>query len=189
MEINLAQQVTALWYQCTATTRTWAWANPDVAPTAEITNDATATAFKFQDGTWDDTLGLPFLGQPGFDAIEIDLVVAADNTSAAFAVRAKSQTLITAVSTVTTPYTPATSLRGTPPKGAWSLGENYNKWSMSPVHILLESPDIDSADPIVALAFDAMWDPIHDDPSTLTVTRNVKLFSVMARSVLQDTTD
>lgn len=188
MELNLAQQVSALWYQWIATSRTWQWSNPATAPTAEITAEDTATAFKFQDGTHDDTLHLPYLAQAGFDAIELLVVVAINPSTADFMVRVNSQTLVTAVTTTTSPYVPGLSNKGPPPRGAWREATDDNRF-LVPIRILHEDPDIDSSDRMVSLTFDAIWAPVNPDQSDLTVTREVKIFSIHARDVLKDSTD
>jgi hypothetical protein len=189
LDVDLATKVQTLWYNWAGTRHTWAWFHPNVAPRASVVTANTNYTLEFVDGAQDPEIELPWFQQKQFDTLEA-LVLVAHSSTKDLGLRMQTVTLIDAVSTVNSTFTPLSPVTVVPgqPSGIDSLVSS--KWFQQETDYLFSwlTFKIEPALPAsrhVAIQFVARWSPVSGDTSNLTTpTRDVRLVWVMARDTI-----
>ena len=186
MDTKLAQQTAALWYQWSRTTHTWAAPNPDTAPDALVVADDTDYSFIHRDGAHDDVFQIPHMIQTDFDGIKVYGVAVVDSAIEDLYILAQAVTLVTAITTVQSPYVALGGQYHPSPPGPWN---NTETAMLVPFRCTIDSPNV-PADRALAITFQARWAPTSADSAEgdVTTNRTVKLFSVHLHDYIQDTT-
>jgi hypothetical protein len=172
----------SLWWRCSATRRTWGWADPDTAPFISTATLGTYTDISIGSSGVNATLMLPWYYQKGVDGLQLSVLVCLMGVTE----RASLQATLTGLDAAITADKdcPAAIINptGAPPPGLWS--RLTNSWRMGVVGLRFTGITTDNmtADRRGSIKLSISFDPVTT-PDNLSITHEAKIYAVHARDI------
>lgn len=174
-ELALSERVVQVWYESIKQHRCFPFVNPATAPSVTIAASFTDYTFAFQDGTWDDTLYLPWCMPSDADTVRMHLVLATKQPINGLAIWAETQTLSAAVTTVVGPMVSAGAANEQPPWGPWRNGADV--YNLRRVDLEVRDPDLTPGGGEIAIVLKAQWRPTGEPVTVEAADLSVWLFA------------